>query len=407
MKCSGDGGRSKGLEYLTDAVSLRCERSCGDVDWLAVWMISRRWSIYTPVHRCDIFCASTSCYACWMFSDTRHIQMFYPIRRRYSYRYRMWHYCCCLRNAVLNDGQSSILPNWNTVDGVKEIGQMVNWLRIALLLLLRTHLLAVYTLYLTQLLRFECFQHIAAIVLHWIDQHTVLMLMVVVRRQCVTVAMIAMTMPNYDRWLCVAAHFRLAQLDFIAHLRTQIHKWKHFPNPKIHMKCNSSQFHFFFCSICLTPDIRLSNVFFFLFHLFVQTKHALAHTHTHISHTVAHIQTTSFFPCRCRFIQFFFPMRRFSIISFRNCMRLELVRWVFCIDCTCPNRLFAFRMKHNLILHAIYLHKSLFFWCLFFVPLVSSTHRYGCMRGYSQKQPNILTDSHYTEWMPMKLNKMS
>lgn len=61
-----------------------------------------------------------------------------------------------------------------------------------------THLLTVHTLNLAQLFRLECFQHIVAVVLHGVDKHTVLMLMMVMRCQCVTVAMISMTMPNYD-----------------------------------------------------------------------------------------------------------------------------------------------------------------------------------------------------------------
>lgn len=188
-------------------------------------------------------------------------------------------------------------------------------LRIALLLLLRTHLLAVYTLYLTQLLRFECFQHIAAIILHRIDQHTVLMLMVVVRRQCVTVAMIAMTMPNYDRWLCVAAHFRLAQLDFIAHLRTQIHKWKHFPNSKIHMKCNSSQFHFFF--LFNLPDSRHSFIKCFFSFFFICSFKLSTHSHTHTYHTLSNThRQQAFFPVGVALFNFFFQCDDFRLFHF-------------------------------------------------------------------------------------------
>lgn len=76
--------------------------------------------------------------------------------------------------------------------------------------------MTIYALNLAQLLRFECFQHIVAVALHIVDEHTMLMLMMVMRCQCVTVAMISMTMPNYDRRL---NFFRLAQLYFIAHLQ--------------------------------------------------------------------------------------------------------------------------------------------------------------------------------------------
>lgn len=145
-----------------------------------------------------------------------------------------------------------------------------------------THLLTVHTLNLAQLFRLECFQHIVAVVLHGVDKHTVLMLMMVMRCQCVTVAMISMTMPNYDWWLCVTAHFRLAQLYFIAHLFTKKKK----TNRKFHISNMVDRF-FLFVLFFPALDGRRS---IFTLRSFDRTKHALTHT------------PQAFFCCRCRFI---------------------------------------------------------------------------------------------------------
>lgn len=152
------------------------------------------------------------------------------------------------------------------------------------------NLLAIYALDLAQLLRFECFQHIVAVILHGVDKHTMLMLMMVMRCQCVTVAMISMTMPNYDRWLCVAANFRLSQLYFIAHLQSkpQIHEHNQsFPfDATIRLK---TIFNFFFCSFFRHQTFIIR--FFFL--SFVHFNEARTHTRTFHTHTHTHVKLFS------------------------------------------------------------------------------------------------------------------
>lgn len=167
-----------------------------------------------------------------------------------------------------------------------------------------SYLLTIYALNLAQLFRFECFQHVVPIVLHGIDEHTMLMLMVVMRCQCVTVAMISMTMPNYDGWLCVAAHFGLAQLDFIAHL------WKlhnHINTIEISHKLHSIASNQFSIFVLFFPAPDIHHSIFFFFHSFALSTHA----YTHIK----------LFFCRCRFINsfdFFGPIFDGFVRNFRT-----------------------------------------------------------------------------------------